>query len=180
MKIGESSYKNINYCIKCGKKLDLQFDREEKLRPRCNSCGWTFYKNPIPASACVILNESDEIVVIKRGFEPKAGEWALPSGYIEIYQSPEETAVEEMLEETGLEGSVNRFLGYFKGFSPIYETIISFGFLMNVDGGSLKAGDDALEAVYASIFDLPEIAFAAHRYYIGIVKEYCLRGRKWK
>jgi len=171
MEISEKSYKGINYCIRCGHKLVLKKDREQKLRPICENCGWTFYKNPVPAAACVIFNERQELVIIKRKFEPSPGEWALPSGYIEINNTPEETAVEEMREETGLEGKVIEFLGYFPGYSPIYEQVLSFGFLMKITGGRLLAGDDAAEARYVKLNELPKIAFAAHRYFIEQAKK---------
>lgn len=172
MAITKDSYKNINHCLHCGGKMQVTNDRENKLRPRCTECGWTFYKNPIPAAACVILNEQNEIVVIKRKFEPNPGEWALPSGYIEIDQSPEQAAIDEMLEETGLIGEVVKFLDYKPNPSPIYEMVISFGFLMKVVGGKLQAGDDAVEARYVPLDQLPEICFASHRYFIEQVKGY--------
>jgi ADP-ribose pyrophosphatase YjhB (NUDIX family) len=171
MSISADSYEGINYCQQCGAKLELKDDHEQKLRPRCTECDFTYYKNPIPASAVVILNEDNEIVVIKRKFEPNAGGWALPSGYIEIDQNPEDCAVEEMWEETGLEGQVERFLGYYSDFSPIYEKVISFGFLMKVIGGELRAGDDAVEARYVALDDLPEICFRSHIRFIEIVKK---------
>ena len=169
-KISEAIYKNINFCIQCGTKLIIKTDRENKLRPRCDNCGWIYYKNPIPAVACVIFNEKKELLIIKRKFEPKQGEWALPSGYMEIYQSPQETAVDEMLEETGLIGEVEQFIDFYHGYSPIYERIISFGFLMRIIGGELCAGDDAAEARFVSLDELPEIAFEAHNHYIELVK----------
>ncbi len=166
MEITKETYNNVNFCLKCGSKLIFKTDHEKKLRKMCEICGWTFYKNPIPAAACVILNEKNEIVIIKRSIEPKIGEWALPSGYIEINHSPEQTAIEEMREETGLIGEVEKFLGYYHGHSPIYERIISFGFLMKIVGGKLQAGDDAADAKFVSFDKLPPIAFAAHRFYI--------------
>jgi 8-oxo-dGTP diphosphatase len=171
MSIDFKSYDGINFCQQCGAKLELHTDHEHKLRPKCSGCGFTYYKNPIPASACVILNENDEIVVIKRKFEPNAGGWALPSGYIEIDQTPEECAVEEMLEETGLSGEILEFLGYYTDFSPIYEKVISFGFLMKVSGGELRAGDDALEACYVDWQILPPIVFPSHYYFIEKAKD---------
>ena len=102
MDFSKDRYKEINYCVQCGSKLEIKTDYEKKLRPQCNNCGWTYYKNPIPASACVILNEKNEVVIIKRKFEPGIGKWALPSGYIEIDQDPEDCAVEEMKEENGI------------------------------------------------------------------------------
>ena len=171
MTIKIESYNNVSFCQKCGSKMKLQTDQEKKLRPMCSNCNWTYYKNPIPASACVILNDNNEVVIIKRKFEPNAGGWALPSGYIEIDQDPESCAIDEMWEETGLEGKVERFLGYFSDYSPIYEKVISFGFLMKIIGGELQAGDDAVEARYVSLDDLPEVVFPSHVAFLDKVKE---------
>ncbi len=170
MAIKKESYENVNFCLKCGNKMELKADREGKVRPQCTNCNWTFYKNPIPASACVIINDNKEIVIIKRKYEPNAGGWALPSGYVEIDQKPAECAIEEMKEETGLDGEVIIQLGYDTEFSPIYEKVISFGFLMKIIGGELQAGDDAVEARYVSFDELPRIAFPSHVKFIEIVK----------
>lgn len=164
------SYKNVNFCQICGSKMELKADQEEKLRPMCPNCKWTYYKNPIPASACVILNDKNEVVIIKRKYEPNVGGWALPSGYVEIDQTPAECAIEEMKEETGLDGEVIVQLGYDTEFSPIYEKVISFGFLMKITGGKLQAGDDAAEACYVSLDNLPEIAFPSHVKFLEVVK----------
>ncbi len=160
-------YKDVKYCLRCGHKLTLKTDREGKTRPICENCGWVYYKNPIPASACVVFNEKNQLLVIKRKFEPSAGKWALPSGYIEIDQTPSETSVEELLEETGIMGKVSNFLGYFVGSSSIYESIISFGFLLKQTGGSLIAGDDAEDAKFVDLDKLPNIPFQAHKFFIN-------------
>ncbi len=160
-------YDKIRFCIRCGSKLTLKSDREGKIRPICENCGWVYYKNPVPASACVVFNEKNQLLIIKRKFEPSAGSWALPSGYIEIEQTPSETSVEELLEETGLMGKVKNFLGYFVGSSSVYESIISFGFLLEKTGGLLMAGDDAEDAMFVNIKDLPDIPFDAHRFFIN-------------
>ncbi|MCD4830130.1 MAG: NUDIX hydrolase [Candidatus Cloacimonetes bacterium] len=160
--------RDARYCIRCGSQMESRPDREGKLRATCTGCGWIFYRNPIPAAACVIFDEQGRLLLIKRRCEPKPGEWALPSGYIEIDQTPEETAVAEMREETGLVGEVDRFLGYFVGHSPLYQSILSFGYLMRVTGGKLEAGDDAAEARYVAPSEAPPVAFASHRRYIAL------------
>ena len=170
MAIKKESYQDVYFCLRCGNKIELQADKEGKIRPQCVKCDWTFYKNPIPASACVILNDKNEVVIIKRKFEPNAGGWALPSGYVEINQTPAECAIDEMKEETGLDGEVIVQLGYDTEFSPIYEKVISFGFLMKITGGELLAGDDAAEACYVSFDELPHIVFPSHVKFIEIVK----------
>jgi len=156
-------YKNINNCIRCGHAVLLEKDREKKVRPQCAQCGWIFYKNPVPAVACVVLNEQNEVLLVKRMFEPQAGQWALPSGYIEIWQTPEEAAVDELLEETGLVGEIDSFIGYYYGYSPIYERVLSLGYRMIIKGGELQAGDDAMEAKFFKQEIMPEIAFWSHQ-----------------
>jgi len=159
-------YRNVNNCIKCGTKLVLQNDREQKERPHCPNCGWIYYKNPVPASACVLINESNELLLVKRKFSPHADEWALPSGYIELWQTPEECAVDELFEETGIIGEVDSFIDFYTGYSPIYIRTLSFGFLMKGVGGELQAGDDAQEAVFFKQNELPPICFWSHQHFL--------------
>ncbi len=171
MEYTKATYEGINYCVRCGGELYIRRDHEGRERPHCHSCGWVYYKNPVPAAACVVFDEEDRLLIILRKNEPKAGEWALPSGYIEIDQTPEETSVRELEEETGLIGRNERFLGYFTGSSPLYQSILSFGFLMKAEGGRLLAGDDAAEASFVPLSDLPPIAFASHRHFIEEAKK---------
>ncbi len=171
MKIREKSYEGVNFCLQCGAMMVFSHDHEEKLRKRCPECGWTYYKNPVPAVACVVLNEKREILIIKRLVEPQKGLWALPSGYIEINQSPEEAAVDELAEETGFEGRVASFVGYYDGTSPIYEKVLSLGFFLEITGGKLEAGDDAEEAKFVPLSELPELAFSAHEFFVAKIKE---------
>lgn len=163
----KSLYTDVNFCLRCGAKLDVNEDREFKLRPLCHHCGWVYYKNPVPAVAVVVLNAENELLIIKRRFEPQAGEWALPSGYMEVYMSPEENAVEELLEETGLIGSIRHCIGWHYGHSPLYHRILNIGFRMDIVSGTLTAGDDAEEAIFCPLDKLPPIAFDSHRSFIN-------------
>jgi len=158
----QDRYKNVNYCLKCGAPLEIAPDREGKTRPQCSTCGWIYYKNPIPAVACVVINSDNQLLLIKRRFEPKADMWATPSGYVEIWQTLEDAAIEELHEETGLIGEPEQFLGYHMDFSPLYERVLTLGFKMKVTGGVLQAGDDAIEARFFPLNELPEIAFMSH------------------
>jgi ADP-ribose pyrophosphatase YjhB (NUDIX family) len=166
MSTNKVSYRDINFCLRCGHALNVHQDREGKVRPQCPACHWVYYKNPVPAVAVVVLNEQNELLVIKRRFEPKAGQWALPSGYMEIYLTPEENAIEEMEEETGLVGEIMHCIGWHYGHSPIYDRILNLGFRMKVVGGTLKAGDDAEEAIFLPLDKLPPICFGSHRKFI--------------
>ncbi len=162
----EQRYKDLNYCIRCATALQIKADREGKFRPQCPNCGWIYYKNPIPAVAIVMINLKDELLLVKRRFEPQAHMWALPSGYMEIDITPEQNALEELKEETGLIGQIRHFIGWYFGYSPIYERVLSLGFRIDPLGGKLEAGDDAAEAVFFPLDQLPPIAFEAHRDFI--------------
>ena len=145
-------------------------DENNKIRHFCPACGWTYYVNPIPTAACVVLNDDHQLLLIKRKNEPNPGSWALPSGYVEIDETAAECAVHELEEETGLIGNTQKFLGYFFESSSVYKRVITFGFLMKITGGSLLPGDDALDARYFPINSLPEIPFTSHNKLITIIK----------
>lgn len=161
-------YSDVKYCQRCAGKMTLKVDHEGKTRASCTACGFVLYRNPVPAVAIVLLNRAQELLLVKRKCEPQAGMWALPSGYAEIYMSPEQNAIEELREETGLEGIVDHRIDWFYGFSPIYYRVVSIGFRMQMTGGLLQAGDDAEDARFFSLTALPEIAFAAHRHFINL------------
>ncbi|MCB5267291.1 MAG: NUDIX hydrolase [Candidatus Cloacimonetes bacterium] len=161
-------YSDVSYCQRCGGKMKLNVDYENKIRSVCDACGFVLYRNPIPAVAMVVLNDKHELLLVLRKYEPRAGMWALPSGYAEIFMSPEQNAIAELSEETGLIGEIDHRIDWFYGFSPIYYRVISLGFRMKVTGGELLAGDDAADARFFPLDALPEIAFAAHRHFINL------------
>ncbi len=176
--ITKKHYEGVNFCQRCGTKLELKKDDEGKLRAICPECGWTFYRNPVPVVAAIIINDKDEVVMIKRGLPPAAGEWALPSGYMEIYQTPETAVVDEMLEETGLIGEVDHFVGYVMGDNPFYHKVLSLCFCMRITGGELRAGDDAIDARFVPLSDLIPVAFSTQKEFLE--KELERRGLPYK
>lgn len=79
-------------------------------------------------------------VVIKRNYEEslvllvsskKTGEWVLPKGHIDRGETPEETAVREVREETGYDGKVIAFLGETPRYNFNGERILVSYFLMS-------------------------------------------------
>lgn len=57
-------------------------------------------------SLAIVQNEDDEVLIVKRrnpetGSEGAELKWAFPGGIVEDFETPEETAVQETLEETG-------------------------------------------------------------------------------
>ena len=136
---------------------------EGRDRLVCEKCESIFYQNPVPAVA-VILQKNRQILLVKRKFEPRAGDWSLPAGFIEWGEGPEQTAVREAQEETGLDISVQELYGAYRGWDyPNYEILLVV-YHAQILGGELRPGDDALEAEFFDFAHLPQnIAFQLHR-----------------
>jgi mutator protein MutT len=154
--------RNYNFCPRCGGRLNER-DAEGRDRLVCEKCSFIFYQNPVPAAA-VILQQNRRILLVKRKFEPRAGEWSLPAGFIEWGEGPEQTAIREVQEETGLNVAVRSLYGVYRGQDyPDYEILLVV-YRGEILGGELRPGDDAIEARWFDLAHLPEnIAFRLHR-----------------
>ena len=76
--------------------------------------------------------------------------WGLPKGAVEEGETPEEAAVREVLEETGLEAEIEDDLGTIRYFY-VWESVrvrkqVRF-FLMLATGGDLADHDEEMEEV---------------------------------
>ncbi len=153
------------YCHFCSAQL-VKKEHEGLLRLYCNSCDEPIYENPIPASALVLIDDKERLLLVKRSVEPKKGFWCLPGGFMELGETPEECALRELEEETGLKGRISSLIGVSSSPNPFYITVILIGYLILEYSGTLIAGDDASDVAYYSYDELPEIAFESHKHFI--------------
>ena len=56
---------------------------------------------PVAGVGGVII-DGDSVVLVKRAYPPRQGEWSLPGGLLELGESLADGVRREMLEETGL------------------------------------------------------------------------------
>lgn len=95
------------------------------------------------AIACVgavIEDETGRLLVVQRQHDPGAGLWSIPGGRVEPGESDAEALVREVREETGLDCVVGDLLGRVRrGHYAIAD------YAVRVTGGTLCAGDDAVE-----------------------------------
>jgi 8-oxo-dGTP diphosphatase len=150
------------YCPRCAGRLQSKDDHGRR-RPTCIACGFIVYRNPVPAAG-VILHGPGGVLLVQRKYDPAAGSWCLPAGFMEYGESPERCAVRELYEETGIRARLTGLFGVYAGFDDPRVRAVLILYSGERMGGRLKPGDDACDAAYHPLHRLPRrIAFAAHR-----------------
>ncbi|MDZ4655827.1 MAG: NUDIX hydrolase [Coriobacteriia bacterium] len=126
------------------------------------------YEYPRPAfTADVVVfrdvNGVRKVLLIQRRFEPFAGMWALPGGFLDEWELPEDAARRELAEETGIvwDGPLV-LVGIFgkrdrdpRGWTVSAVYVAELG-ERRVD---VQAGDDAGEVRWFPADALPVLAF---------------------
>ena len=158
----------IKYCPQCKYPL-RRIKINKRRRLVCQNCGWINYENPLPAVVAVVRNNK-KILLVKRGIEPHKGRWTLPSGFIEIEETPQIACLRELKEETNLEGKILRLIGVYSQRTKMYNNILVVAYEVKVKKKKPLAGDDAQEARFVLVERLPSIPFSSHRQIIEEVK----------
>lgn len=112
---------------------------------------------------CVVISKEDtpQVLLIQRGFEPFKGCWAIPGGFMNMDETTEQCAIRELEEETGLKISDVRQIGAFSKVDrdPRGRTI-TVAYLTIVDAPlEVKGLDDAAKAQWFPLAALPSLAF---------------------
>lgn len=139
------------------------------MRLFCSRCGLPLYENPVPATCVVVLDDGKGLLLVKRSVEPKKGWWCLPGGFLELGESPEEGALRELMEETGVSGEIDRLIGVSTNTNSQYHTVLMIGYLVRCFSGTPFAGDDASQVAFFPTDSHPDIAFRSHRDFVSRV-----------
>ncbi len=164
--------RNYKFCPKCGNTLVEKFLKQEHTRRLvCENCHFIFYINPIPAVAVILMNGLN-IVLVKRKYEPRKGQWSLPAGFMEFGETTEETAIREAKEETNLDIKITDLFGVFPGFDDPRMHVVVIVYRAEIIDGQMKPGDDAELVDFFPLDQLPkDIAFTVHRTVLDLLVE---------
>jgi len=118
-------------------------------------------KAPVVGVGAVIWNDRGEIVLIRRGQEPRLGEWSIPGGRLEWGESVREAIIREVREETGLEIEIAGLIDVVDSVTrneagEIVRHYVLIDFLVRSIAGTLRAGSDAAEAHWVAYTALDE------------------------
>jgi 8-oxo-dGTP diphosphatase len=152
------------FCPFCSAVLEeALLDGNHRLACSSKECDFVYYHNPVPAAGAILV-EDGKVLLVKRAHPPRIGDWCLPAGFMEWSEHPSVTAVREVKEETGLEIKILSFFDVYSGSDDPRTNAALMLYLAEIVGGTLCAGDDAMEVGWFSLNDLPSnIAFVSHR-----------------
>jgi 8-oxo-dGTP diphosphatase len=117
-------------------------------------------KPSIGVGAVVLRTSPDgvEVLLIRRGKAPRAGEWSIPGGRQEWGETVRETAVREIMEETGVTVTGLRLIDVVDGIYRVDGAVTGHWTLVDFRadwaGGTPRAGDDAIDAKWVLVTDL--------------------------
>lgn len=121
------------------------------------------YPRPAVTTDCVIFGYDGKelkVLLIERGIEPFKGCWAFPGGFLNMDEDALAGARRELKEETGLEDA---FIEQFHTFSEPGRDprgrVITIAHYALVKIQEVEGGDDAAQARWFSIGEVPPLAF---------------------
>lgn len=123
------------------------------------------------------------ILLINRKNEPYKGRWAIPGGFVDMDEELEDAIVRELAEETGLTGVPLEQMHTFGtiGRDPRGRQItIVFMGITNEQQTAVKGGDDAAQAKWFDIENLPDNMAFDHNRVIKFAIEKLKNSKKYK
>lgn len=72
----------------------------------------------VPVGVGVVIVKQGKILIGRRTGKNGYGTWSMPGGHLDVGESPEETAIRETLEETGVTIHRVKFVGYTNDIFP--------------------------------------------------------------
>ena len=120
--------------------------------------GRTYPTRPIVGVGAVVL-VGEGVVLVKRRYEPLAGEWSLPGGGLELGETLEAGVAREIHEETGLTVEVGPVVEVFDRIlvdetGRVRYHFVLVDFLCHPRVGDLRAGSDVDDVIVAPVSQL--------------------------
>ena len=89
----------IKFCSACGSKLKAPVKSGQPIK--CEKCPKTSYLDPKVAVGGVIINSSNQLLLVKRNIEPHIGKWSFPSGFVDSGEIIEEALKRMEMDDFG-------------------------------------------------------------------------------
>ena len=148
------------YCPACGNPLGERLVEGRSLGA-CAACDFIAFRDPKVVAVTALLDNS-AVWLLRRGIEPRVGQWALPGGYVDFDEHPSDAAARECHEEIGCEVRIERLIGVHHA-AFIDGGVVIIAYLGHIIGGHPQPGPEALEVARFPLAELPPLAFGTHQ-----------------
>jgi ADP-ribose pyrophosphatase YjhB (NUDIX family) len=122
---------------------------------RCPRCGHRQHRRQVVGVAVVVV-EDDRLLMVKRRYGDRAGAWCIPCGHVGWDEDVREAAVRELEEETGVVAELDGVFDAHTTFHDRNRHHAGIWFRGRRVGGALRAGDDAVDAAFFPLDEIPE------------------------
>jgi len=112
-----------------------------------------------PTTVDAVIIGRGSILLVKRRFDPYKGLWAIPGGFVEEGETAEQAAAREAFEETGVRIKITKLLGVYSDPKRDPRGTVSVAFIAKALSKGAKGGDDAEEAKWFKLGEIPPLAF---------------------
>jgi ADP-ribose pyrophosphatase YjhB (NUDIX family) len=144
----------MNHCSHCGAALE-RIEVEGRERSHCPGCQRIHY-DQLKVGAGGLIEHEGRLLLAHRTIPPFEGCWNLPAGYAEADEHPQQTAVREVYEETGLEVEATGLADvYFFSDDPRGNGLLIL-YHCRVLGGILAASAEGNDLSYFAPHEIPE------------------------
>lgn len=140
------------YCPYCGEPVEgvdspMLGAVDTPMAYRCDACDDHVFYNPTPGGSAAVV-DGDALLLVEDFRSP--GEWKLPSGRMELGESPREGVARELEEETGLAVDPDDLTYFYdEAGEPVpeqYMVGVDYAVPRAATSGTLRAGSDATDA----------------------------------
>lgn len=121
------------------------------------------YPHPSVTTDCVIFGFDGlqlRVLLIERKNDPYKGYWAFPGGFLNEDESAETGALRELEEETGMKSAyIKQFHTFSSPKRDPRERVLTIAFYALVNIVEVTANDDAANARWFALDEVPSLAF---------------------
>ena len=96
-----------NFCPRCGAPIERTSEPAH-----CDNCNSTYYHNAKPGASVLPVKDGKVLLGIRKN-DPYKGSFDIIGGFVEAHEHPEDAAIREAKEETGLDIKITSQLGIY-------------------------------------------------------------------
>lgn len=145
---------DMSFCYQCGNQLEEATpEGDTHIREVCSICCYVHYQNPkLHVSTFVVCQ--NKLLWLKRAYEPRAGYWTIPGGFVEQGESLHEAAAREAKEEVHIDIAPEELTLYGLGALTFLNEVHVI-FRAEVTNPEISTSPEALEVLWLSEQDVP-------------------------